>query len=206
VSQTLGHTSATIAQSPEGVLGEQNCPAGQSQEVVQEIPLPSLMHNPPPEASWLQKQPPRVPPGQDSGSFGSQGIAFGGIQDSTHMPPLHFPSQQSLPVVQVAPSDPQAAAQVPPSQLPLQHCSSFLHAFPLRLQPGGSAAASPMPSDPSAPPTRAAPINLRALPREMLPLASPLASSSKECSLACGGIGFSHPFPKGARLGKAPPR
>src|SRR5688500_3119713 len=77
-----------------------------------------------------------------------------------------------------------ASAQVPlSSQFSLQHCASFLHDFPLRLQPPGAAAASPMPTDARAPPTRAAPINLSALPREMLPLASPLASSSKELSV-----------------------
>jgi hypothetical protein len=71
--------------------------------------------------------------------------------------------------------------QVPPlEQLPLQHWLSLLQCLPWRLQPGGSAAAiPPMPTDASVPPTRAAPINLSALPREMLPLASPLASSSK---------------------------
>src|SRR5215212_3183490 len=42
----------------------------------------------------------------------------------------------------------------------------------------------------SAPPTRAAPINLSALARETSPLASPLASSSKERSLASGVIGY----------------
>jgi len=69
-------------------------------------------------------------------------------------------------------------------QLPLQHCLFLLQRSPLRLQPGGSAAASPMPTtDPSVPPRRAAPINLSALPRERLPLASPLESSSKELSL-----------------------
>ena len=56
-----------------------------------------------------------------------------------------------------------------------------------------------MPSDASAPPTTAAPINLSALPREMLPLASPLVSSSKERSLACGDIGS--PSPKGGTRG-----
>jgi hypothetical protein len=76
-------------------------------------------------------------------------------------------------------------AQMPLTQLLLQHCSSFLHVFPLRLQPGGSAAASPMPTDASAPPTRAAPINLSALPRESVPLASPLATSSKERLVVC---------------------
>jgi hypothetical protein len=79
-----------------------------------------------------------------------------------------------------------------PEQLPLQHCAFFLHFFPLGLH-RLSAAASPMPSDASVPPTRAAPINLSALPRESVPLASPLASSSKERSLASGDIGS--PFP-----------
>src|SRR5918994_7411469 len=84
--------------------------------------------------------------------------------------------------------DGHAAAQWPSVQVPLQHCSSSLHRFPAPFHPGGSAAASPMPSDASVPPTRAAPISLSALPREMLPLASPLVSSSKECSLATGDI------------------
>jgi hypothetical protein len=53
-------------------------------------------------------------------------------------------------------------------------------------------------------PTRAAPISLIALPRESLPLARPVASSSKERSLTSGDIG---PLsPKGAGLGEAPPR
>jgi hypothetical protein len=70
--------------------------------------------------------------------------------------------------------DEQAAPVPLLEQFPLQHCLAFLHAFPARLQPGGSAAASTIPRDASVPPTRAAPINLCALPREMLPLASPL--------------------------------
>ena len=82
-----------------------------------------------------------------------------------------------------------STAHVPPTHLPLQHCVSLLHAFPLRLQPIGSAPASPMPNDASVPPRRAAPINLSALLLVMLPLASPLASSSKEwlevCWLTC---------------------
>jgi hypothetical protein len=90
------------------------------------------------------------------------------------------PLQHSLSSVQGSQSCLQGAAQVPPSQLPLQHTLSFVQCFPLRLQPGGSAAASQMPSDASVPPTRAAPISLSALPREMLPLARPVASSSKE--------------------------
>src|SRR3712207_5413063 len=61
-----------------------------------------------------------------------------------------------------------------------------------------------MPSDPSAPPMRAAPINLRALPREMLPLAISVASASKARSLASGDIS---PLlsPKGGTRGLAPP-
>jgi hypothetical protein len=79
------------------------------------------------------------------------------------------------------------AWQLPLAQFLLQHWSFLVQCLPLRLHPGGSPAASPMPSDPSVPPTRAAPINLRALPRERLPSASPLASSSKKpSSLAIG--------------------
>jgi hypothetical protein len=78
--------------------------------------------------------------------------------------------------------------QVPLTQTRLpQHCGSLVQFLPRRLHPGGSADASPMPSDPSVPPTRAAPINLRALPRVRLPSASPLARSSKKpSSLAIG--------------------
>ena len=87
----------------------------------------------------------------------------------------------------------QAEAHLPLAQLPLQHCGPLVQFFPMRLQPGGSAAASPMPRDASVPPTRAAPINLSALRLESSPLASPLVSSSKERSLASGDIGY--PFP-----------
>src|SRR5215217_7013054 len=79
------------------------------------------------------------------------------------------------------------AWHVPLEQFRLQHCSFLVQCLPLRLHPGGSAPASPMPTDPSAPPTRAALINLRAVPRVTLPSASPLASSSKKLSsLAIG--------------------
>lgn len=79
------------------------------------------------------------------------------------------------------------AWQLPLEQLPLQHCSFLVHVLPLRLQPGGAADASPMPRDPSAPPTTAAPINLSALPRVREPSVSPLARSSKKpSSLAIG--------------------
>jgi hypothetical protein len=46
------------------------------------------------------------------------------------------------------------AWQLPPEQFPLQHWAFLAQVFPLRLQPGGSADASPMPTDPSAPPTK----------------------------------------------------
>ena len=53
--------------------------------------------------------------------------------------------------------------QLPLEQFRLQHWSFLVQCLPLRLHPGGSPAASPaMPSDPSVPPRRAAPINLRA--------------------------------------------
>jgi hypothetical protein len=43
------------------------------------------------------------------------------------------------------------AWHVPLEQLRLQHWLSLVQCFPLRLHPGGSADASPMPTDPSAP-------------------------------------------------------
>src|ERR671921_1292548 len=92
------------------------------------------------------------------------------------------PLQQSALLPQVPPVAVHAGAHLPPSHLLLQHWWFFLH-FLLRGLHSSSAAATP-PSDPSAPPTRAAPINLSALPRERLPLDSPLASSSKERPLA----------------------
>src|SRR5215213_9928175 len=135
------------------------------------------------------------------GLLGSQRIAFGGIQDSTQVPLLQFPLQQSPEVLQEAPfGRPEQVVvvvgvsvvagvwQVPLTQTRLpQHCGFLVQCLPVRLHPGGAPAASPMPSDPSLPPTRAAPINLRALPRERLPSASPLARSSKKLSsLAIG--------------------
>jgi hypothetical protein len=63
-----------------------------------------------------------------------------------------------------------------------------------------SAPASRMPSDPSVPPTTAAPINLRALPRVREPSASPLARSSKKLS----SVAIRRPFPE-RRDSSAPP-
>ena len=76
------------------------------------------------------------------------------------------------------------------AQVPLQQAASVLHGFPYSLQAEGAAAAPPTPPrEASAPPTRAAPINLSALPRETSPLASPLARASKERSLGSSNIG-----------------
>jgi hypothetical protein len=94
------------------------------------------------------------------------------------------------------------AWQVPLAQYPLQHCVSLAQCLPLLLQPIGAAPASPMPSDPSVPPTTAAPINLSALPRETLPSASPLARSSKKLSSLA--IGRASSF-YGGTLGEAQP-
>jgi hypothetical protein len=101
----------------------------------------------------------------------------------THWPLEQLPLQHGSPAAQEPPFD-RHVAHLPLSQRsPLQHCSSLVQCLPLRLQPGGSAAASPpRPSDASVPPTRAAPINLRALPRVRVPSASPLARSSKKPS------------------------
>jgi hypothetical protein len=95
---------------------------------------------------------------------------------------LKLSEQHSRSAVQEPPIE-RHEAQVPLSQLPLQHCVSFLQRLPLRLQPRGSAAASPMPRDASVLPTSAAPINLSALRRDISPLASPLVSASKDLSL-----------------------
>jgi hypothetical protein len=100
-------------------------------------------------------------------------------------------------------SPPRPPTQVPLlEQSPLQHCVSLLQCLPLRLQPGRSAAASPMPAtDASVPPRRAAPNNLRALRRDTLPLASALARSVE------GAVGnfLTHlltPFPEGRDYGE----
>src|SRR5215217_1359112 len=101
---------------------------------------------------------------------------------------LKLSLQHSRSAVQEPPIE-RHEAQVPLSQLPLQHCVSFLQRLPLRLQPIGSAAASPMPRDASVLPTSAAPINLSALRRDISPLASPLVSASKDLSLVSLAIG-----------------
>jgi hypothetical protein len=117
------------------------------------------------------------------------------------MPARHLPLQHSLFWVQGTQNP--GVQQVPlEEQVPPQHCVPLLHFFPLRLQPGASAAASPMPSDPSVAPTRAAPINLSIRPLESVPLAISVASASKArplaSSLTCS------PFPR--RGGTRQPR
>jgi hypothetical protein len=90
-----------------------------------------------------------------------------------------------------------AVVAVPPQQLP------FLHS-PARSHLWRAAASATFGVKLSAPPRRAAPINLSALRRERVPLASPLASSSKECPLA--SLLTCAPFPKGRDTkGLAPP-
>jgi hypothetical protein len=181
VSHSVEHTGVHKLPLPNGT---QNCPVGQSQEVVQGVPPPAPpVQYAPPEASWMQMQRVVSKPQDSSGKKGSQGVAFGGIQESTQVPLLQFPLQHSLPPAQDPPLDVQPAAHLLLSHLPLQHCLSFLHFFPSGLH-RSSAAASPTPRDASVPPTRAAPINLSALRREMLPLATSLASASKACPLA----------------------
>src|SRR5215211_5822884 len=67
-----------------------------------------------------------------------------------------------------------------------QHWESLLHSLPKRLQ--SSAQAIPG-KEANAAPRRAPPIHLIALPLERVPLASPLASSSKESSTPpCGRL------------------
>jgi hypothetical protein len=167
----------------------QNCPVGQEPSDPHRPARAPLQKGPPGSLANEQIAPRGAPQsGQSSGL--SQGIAHVPLLSRT-LPDGHGSAFGAL-------------AQVPLTHLRLQHCSSFLHFFPSRLQPGGSAAASPMPSDASAPPTTAAPINLSALRRESVPLASPLASSSKErlvvCWLTCC------PYPEGrATRGLAPP-
>jgi len=108
--------------------------------------------------------------------------------------------QHSLSAVQPWLSvDTHAGAHLPPSHLPLQHCAFFLHFLLTGLHSSSAAATPPMPSDDSVPPTRAAPINLSALPRVRVPLANPPASSSK-VRLVVSPL-TAAPFPQRAGLG-----
>jgi hypothetical protein len=79
----------------------------------------------------------------------------------------------------------------------------FTHLSPQRVCPSGhrSSSAQATPGrEPSAPPTRRPPINLRALPREREPLARALVSSSKE-RLVVRSLTCCHHSPQGGTLG-----
>ena len=95
IGGTRGHISAAIIQMLVGKAGWQNCPAGQSQEVLQGVAMVigPVSQYPPPSEALLQRQPPMEPPGQESELSGSQPIAFGGIQEATQVPLLHLPLQ-----------------------------------------------------------------------------------------------------------------
>src|SRR5215211_5500781 len=115
-------------------------------------------------------------------SPGHSGVHIGGAAAQNPSPNrsvLHSPLQHGPLAVQARPADTHGA-QVPlEEQLPLAHCLSCLHLAPSGLL--GLAKAMPG-MEASAPPTRAAPINLSALPLVRVPVASPLASSSRESS------------------------
>jgi hypothetical protein len=109
--------------------------------------------------------------------------------DSRHGPQepvivvLQMPLQHALSAEQLLEVLFDRHAHVPLEQIPLQHCWLLPHRCPVGLHFGAAAASPPMPRDASVLPTRAAPINLSALPLETSPLASPLARASKERSL-----------------------
>src|SRR5215212_5559369 len=126
----------------------------------------------------------------------------------TH-PPAHTPSTHSCPSAQrlkqapqwrsflwrfthlslqaVLPSgQPQTLSSPRLTQFFEQHWESLLHSLPKRLQ---SLAQATPGMEAKAAPRRAPPIHLIALPLERVPLASPLASSSKELCAVCVAIG-----------------
>jgi hypothetical protein len=129
-SQPTGHTVAATVHWPPVPNGWQNCPVGQSQEVLQGIPVPPVEQYPPPSEATTQLQPPPLPPAQEKVVLGSQEIAEGGIQEAAQVrwpegPLQTSPLQQSVLPVQVAPVAPHvggASAQMPlSSQFSLQH-------------------------------------------------------------------------------------
>jgi hypothetical protein len=109
-SQGTGHTVAAVAHKPPPPpVGWQNCPAGQSQEVLQGVAEPIVAQYPPPSEAPIQRQPPTPPPWQDSGLLGAQEIADGGIQEAAQVRWPEVPLQtsglqQSLPLLQEPPS------------------------------------------------------------------------------------------------------
>jgi len=125
-------------------------------------------------------------------------------------PPWHTPRTHSCPAAQLLEQLPQwrslvlrfthpSLQRVLPSGQPQtlssprltqfleQHWRSLRHLRPKPLQ-SSSAKAVPG-TEANAPPTRAAPISLSALPLERVPLANPLVSSSKALSVVCVAIG-----------------
>jgi hypothetical protein len=85
--------------------------------VVHGIAVPPLEQYAPPEGSVTHPQLLTREP-QAKGSLRSQGIAFGGIQDSTQVPPLHFPLQHSPAPVQASVFGVHAGPHTPST-----HCS-----------------------------------------------------------------------------------
>ena len=106
----------------------------------------------------------------------------------------HLPSPRGFLQRVLSSGQPQTLSSPRPMQFLEQHWESLLHSRPKRLQP--SAQATPG-MDANAPPTRATPISRSALPLERVPVASPLASSSKDWLVVCR-LTYC-PFPKRAR-------
>ena len=150
----------------------------------------------------------------------------GGSNSPSHTSPSHTPATHSCPSAQRLKQLPQwrsflcrfthlSLQRVRPvgqahtlssprlTQFLEQHWESLRHLRPKPLQSSSSAKATPG-KEANAPPTRAAPINLMALPRERVPLASPLASSSKEW-LEVSWLTCTPFSPKDGTRGLAPP-
>jgi hypothetical protein len=104
----------------------------------------------------------------------------------------HLPVQQSSPSAHSLPQRPQLrrlkltfvhAPRQQRSSGPQQVLRHLISPFGQgRPRPSGGAAQATPEMEATAAPTRAAPMSRSALPRERVPSASPLASSSKECA------------------------
>ena len=92
----------------------------------------------------------------------------------------------------------------PPQHVPAQQLPPFVHSPALSHLWRVTAASATFGVKASAPPRRAAPINLSALPRESVPLARPLASSSKD-RLVVSWLTCCPLSQKGGTRGLAPP-
>jgi hypothetical protein len=103
--------------------------------------------------------------------------------------PWGQPVETQRPPQRVLPSgQPQTLSSPRLTQFLEQHWRSLRHLRPKPLQ-SSSAQAAPGTKEASALPTSPPPSNLNALPLERVPLASPLASSSKELSVDSLAIG-----------------